>query len=805
MKDTLTHTVDTLVKAAQNLHEYSHEVAAGHHGEELELSLHALSLEEIGMMEIGLNILAPISVILLLSLWYGGRNKILIRRKLLGILAGLVFVLGFILYSIGFYDGGTKESLLALFLRAALSSIEMFASHSDLIEVRHACHENVAYMIAFAAVHFTAVSLSIEFILQTFLYKSMVKRKLKKKVKKAKKVFIFWGISEVSTSLAKIVNSSDRKDDYLILFFKLKKDAHKAHKEGLMSFLSASSITVDDIEMAEKVNGLIFYSNNEKNSSDYFEKHLKNVFGKDKYYLAGAEIEKVEEELERKFKENCNDEELNIAKEKYRALLRENKGSKFSIFILSENDGDNLVELERLLRSKFVENHRLNISFYCQAHKDPETVSFVREGKTNTEIAYVDLIDTSLLAVQSLKIDQNQHPINFVDHNDEGIVTSAFNSLLLGFGSTAKEALAYLYEYGAFLGEDGQRSEFHCTVIDNDIERKKGTYLSLRPALNDSNLLSFENIEIGTIDYWKKIDTIADTLNYVIIAMGDDRLNISTAIDLFNYCYRKRNGKLDKFAIYVRLHKDSNLKFVKKIINYYKVDDNEYIRVFGTYESIFIGSTVAKYHVKQRAEEFYSDYETIKSGDLSKNTWEERAIKERAVAQNHICAYNSLRRKEFQDFSKAYHIYTKMKLMGIVNDIEKVKYYMDKGFKFETRGTDINGKICYASGELFENPKLERLLTNIAKLEHLRWVSSHEVMGYESSDEMADEENEVTKKLARLASWEQLVEQWEQSGRNPELEYRQYDYLVVNTSIRLYYNVLKYVQEKQHRIMKKGC
>ena len=72
-------------------------------------------------------------------------------------------------------------------------------------------------------------------------------------------------------------------------------------------------------------------------------------------------------------------------------------------------------------------------------------------------------------------------------------------------------------------------------------------------------------------------------------------------------------------------------------------------------------------------------------------------------------------------------------------------------------------------------------------------------MGYESSDEMADEENEVTKKLARLASWEQLVEQWEQSGRKPELEYRQYDYLVVNTSIRLYYNVLKYVQEKQKK------
>lgn len=801
MKDTLTHAADTLAKAAQKLHDYGHEVATRtSHSEELDLSLQALTKEDIGMMEIGLNILAPISIILLLSLWYGGRNRILIRRKLLGILAGLVFLLGFILYSIGFYDGGTKESLLALFLRSALSSVEMFASHSDLIEVRHACHENVVYMISFAIVHFMAVSLSLEFILQTFLYKGMVKRKLKKRVKKAKKVFIFWGVSEISTSLAKIVSSSERRDDYLILFFKLKKDAHNSHKEGIMSFLSASSITVEDIEMSEKVNGLVFYSNNDKNSGDYFEKHLKNIFGKDKFYLAGAELEKVEEELECKFRENCSDEELNIAKEKYRALLRENKGSKFSIFILSENEGDNLVELERLLRSEFVENHRLNISFYCQAHKDAKNVSFVREGKSNTEIAYVDLIDTSLLAVQSLKLDQNQHPVNFVEHNDEGIVTSAFNSLILGFGDTAKEALAYLYEYGAFLGEDGKRSKFHCTIIDNAIEKKKGTYLSLRPALKEGNLLSFENLKIGTTEYWEKIETIADTLNYVVIAMGDDKLNIATAIDLFNYCYRKRNGKLDKFAIYVRLHKDSNLKFVEKIINYYKVDDNEYIRVFGTYESIFIGSTVAKYHVKQRAEEFYSDYETIKSGDLSKNTWEERAIKERVIAQNHICAYNSLRRKEFQDFSKAFHIYTKMKLMGMVNDIAKVQEYMNKGFKFETNGTDVNGKICYASGEKLEDPKLERLLTNIAKLEHLRWVSSHEVMGYESCKELAaEEENEVTKKLARLASWEELIEQWEQSGRKPELEYRQYDYLVVNTSIRLYYSVLKYIQDKRKK------
>ena len=94
-------------------------------------------------------------------------------------------------------------------------------------------------------------------------------------------------------------------------------------------------------------------------------------------------------------------EELIIAKEKYRTLLRENKGSKFSIFILSENEGDNLVELDRLLRSEFVESHRLNISFYCQAHKDAKNVSFVRDGKSNTEITYVDLVDISLLAIFS--------------------------------------------------------------------------------------------------------------------------------------------------------------------------------------------------------------------------------------------------------------------------------------------------------------------------------------------------------------------------------------------------------------------
>ena len=51
-------------------------------------------------------------------------------------IAGTVFIAGFLIYWYAFNEGGSDSNSIALAFRSALSSMEMFASHSDLLEVR---------------------------------------------------------------------------------------------------------------------------------------------------------------------------------------------------------------------------------------------------------------------------------------------------------------------------------------------------------------------------------------------------------------------------------------------------------------------------------------------------------------------------------------------------------------------------------------------------------------------------------------------------------------------------------------------
>ena len=50
-------------------------------------------------------------------------------------IAGTVFIAGFLIYWYAFNEGGSDSNSIALTFRSALSSMEMFASHSDLLEV----------------------------------------------------------------------------------------------------------------------------------------------------------------------------------------------------------------------------------------------------------------------------------------------------------------------------------------------------------------------------------------------------------------------------------------------------------------------------------------------------------------------------------------------------------------------------------------------------------------------------------------------------------------------------------------------
>lgn len=56
-------------------------------------------------------------------------------------------------YCIGYWEAGTKESLITLVVRSFVHVSHVFL-HSDLLEVRHHMHTNATYMFAFSIIHF---------------------------------------------------------------------------------------------------------------------------------------------------------------------------------------------------------------------------------------------------------------------------------------------------------------------------------------------------------------------------------------------------------------------------------------------------------------------------------------------------------------------------------------------------------------------------------------------------------------------------------------------------------------------------
>ena len=51
------------------------------------------------------------------------------------------------------------------------------------------------------------------------------------------------------------------------------------------------------------------------------------------------------------------------------------------------------------------------------------------------------------------------------------VSVSGFKSMILGFGETGQDALAFLYEYGAFVGKDKKKVPFVCHVFDNQMDK----------------------------------------------------------------------------------------------------------------------------------------------------------------------------------------------------------------------------------------------------------------------------------------------------------------------------------------------
>lgn len=585
-------------------------------------------------------------------------------------------------------------------------------------------------------------------------------------------LYIFFGINDKSQQLARSINECDVEQ--AIVIFVENSSVNKDEKGGwdsIVEFITNRKKTFRDAKDLDAyvtiTDTCLYYLNNVKEGDDLLEA-------------------------------------LNIPSVKILIGNIEKSGGKVHIFFLSDDEEDNIRNVEVLANDRTISGlstvKNVETRFYCHARRN--AINRTIEDVAVKKGLDVRIVDSSYLSVELLKKDENNHPVRFVniDCNNPTTVSDSFDCLILGFDEVGQDALGFLYEFGAFVDSRSNdnktfRSPFHCIAVDKEIDTKAGVFCVEHTRLirqrnaDGTPLLRLKKCDFQSVEFYEKIlQPNAEQLNYIVIAVGDDEKGITLAIKTFEFL-RARRQNLENLVIMVRSYAKEKKSYLQKVINHYN-QDSPVIRLFGIPDQLYSYDMIISEELVEKGRHFQEQYRLI---SRDSENWDDRrallrGIKDKGETQLvtvpmekrtiSLDKLQSLHRKEGQDICNALHAKTKEYLLQKAMPNYNWKTFFDNYFEDNhiPRRTGNFDKINYSG----LNPQENMVIRNLAKLEHLRWSASHEVLGYDETNEHKCDER--TRRHNCLCSWENL----DNESKKQQCDYKLYDYIVVDTTLRMF-------------------
>lgn len=772
--------------------------------------------------------------------WWKGHNSKVARRErfllfLLSIMS-LFLATGTALYLWAFYweyedslCSGSNERFLFInaeyLLRSLVCSFQLFAASIDsnvLDGIKG--HEYVKGLISLQAILSFSCTVAILISLAYTRVKAFIKfHKLTTIDEHHNHMYVFFGMNEPSRLLARSIHN-------------------KGNEKDLIFFVENSRVNEDEYGGWDSIVGM--FTHRRRTFTDADSLNARVTFTETR--LCDVDINDIDDNEPDK-KDVL--QEINLIKLKELILkLKAWKDSELHVFLFSEKEDENIKAMSVLAMDATINelNGIKNVKqkFYCHARQNG--LNRVIEDIAVKRGLEVRIIDSSHLSIELLKADGNNHPVRLVDIDKDNPTTvkSEFNSMVVGFDEAGQDALKFLYEFGAFVSNEGKpekemRSPFHCVVVDKRMNELGGVFSTFAPAAikqknkDGSNLVELIECDCQSDAFYDKVlnCSMRKNLNYVIIAVGNDDLGMMLAIRILNHIRRDRED-LSRLRIYVRSYRSDRESYMKMIADYYNEGYNQdciknkkeqiltdaIIIPFGQSEKIYTYDMIIREDLIEKGKIFQKRYCEINNEkeqwdlrrDLLTGVKEKKEIEEngekkkqivnvpmgeRKVSLNDI---RSLRRKEAQDLANALHAMTKIFLLkNALKDVRDWKDFVE--LYFDKDGYPIRKGSCKTIRyEQFikDNEKMEdnienKIILNLARLEHLRWVASHEMLGYTKADVGLHCCNERTRQHNCLKPWEELdkesrdvtqIEGW-------DADYKAYDFGVVDVSVWLYNNM----------------
>ena len=737
-----------------------------------------------------LGVVAVILGILLMLLLYRSRHNRWSRlfSRMLTTSFFVVWLLGFVVYDVGMYIDHSRWSLLTNVPMAIIHSTEMFLLESDAAAIQSAFHHNWLFMLFFSLAHFLAAIITLMFVIRHFGYNIIAgcRMFLEAYVLGGKRdTFVFWGLNEPTYLLAQSIKEHYRGREgafrIIIVRTNYKGDAGSV-KNGMERLFNFVSLRDNDLERLIELDCLTTGT-----YADASQLSLQDSLG-------------YSDVLKRML--NLN--------QLARIIRRKTTGS-LHMFLLTDKDDVNIKIVQCLKRDVTVGDATVPVTLYCKARYN--SMHRVIEDEQHNARCTVRVVDPSHISVEMLKQDVTLHPVSYVDVEHDATVSSAFNALVVGFGEVGYDSVRFLYEFGSFVksgstDDNVQRAPFHCDVVDKDIMTHAGVFAFNSPAIVCREALDGEpsqanthillhDVDTGSVAFYKYVEKIIDKLNYVVITLDDDESNMSLAVRILRLAVRYRKD-MRHLRILVRVCGDHD-GHLKRIAEHYNrlwaaeccsdgghqhqhtITKTEHLNApitcFGSLSGVFTWDSVVGDTINREARAFMEKYEesirNLKGAAGEKTeSWDEQQRRLMQLNDDEYPGYSptltgitKLRRMQRQNMENCFHKLTKQQLAALALGDDRAALLTSHVLSREVNQT------TYLWQESSPDQAVTRVLDVIAQTEHLRWVASHEILGYRDHGDV-DYKNEVRMLHGCLKPWQEL-----------STRVKSYDYNIVDVSL----------------------
>lgn len=714
----------------------------------------------------------------------------------------LTWILGFALYDVGMSLECKLFTLITNSPMAFIYAFKIFLLDSEICEIQDAFHHDWLFSANFALIHALAAIVSLMFVIKHFGFNMLSRFKLwiegHRWLGSTKdETFLIFGINDASRNMIRSINEhySGEKCNYRIIVVRTNNSNSESTvgHYGIGRILNCLSMRNAEMEMIQE--NRCFSAGTYANLSDLNLSATESV---------------------------CNDivgEKLGLRN--IRRILANKTRRKIHVFFLSDDEKDNVHAVGLLRSDKTIydfahqenaqEEDEPNVVLYCHARHN--SIHQVVEDQSYSEKVRVRVVDSSKISVDMLKSNNDLLPVNFVDVESDGTVSSAFNALVVGFSEVGLDLVRDLYEFGAFVktGSDKtrvKRSDFHLHVVDKNMSELAGLFVANAPQVNPSipfvegkdnedSLVTLYKMDCRSVEFILKLEEQIAKLNYLAVVTDDDELNISLAVRAFKAALRYRKD-MDKFCILVRVRNDED-GHIRRVAEHYnrllaaencmsdfkfKTQDtilrteviNKPICLFGIENELYTYDNIVGNVHDYRAIDFGNLYEksSRENYEESKHSWKSNFNRWMRLDKGYGEQYNptmsavsKLRRSLMQNRANSFHVETKLALVRRALAKMGISSYDWSGLLRNNCSVEYYA----ASPNQTVDPQIKRLLEVLAQTEHLRWNASHETLGFVSIDNTFDCD-EIRLTHGCLTDWENLND-----------EYRSYDYNVVDVSL----------------------